>query len=105
MFVELTDSGPKVREAENLRSLSVRAATSQALAGIGELGEVDPDGEHVWLHLNLFKAAAAATIDAAARDEWSAGFDRMIAYAADHGWTKESGTKVRAHREAPPLRA
>jgi hypothetical protein len=99
MFVEITDDGPQVREAENLKSLSVVAASTAALAGIGTLGDVDADGQHVWLHLAEFKAAAAATVPADTRDEWSAGFDGMIAFASKHGWVDDSGRKVRAHVE------
>ncbi len=99
MFVEIDGGGPHVRDAENLKSLSVEAPSAAALTRLAGLGEVDPEGTHVWLDIAAFKTLAGETVDPAARDEWSAGFDAMIAFAAKHGWTDPTGTKVRAHVE------
>ena len=99
MFVEINGDGVHVRDAQNLKSLSVEAPSAAALSRLAGLGEADAEGTHAWLDIAAFKAAAAQTVDAAARDEWSAGFDAMIAFAAQHAWTDPTGTKVRAHVE------
>jgi hypothetical protein len=99
MFVEINGDGVHVRDAQNLKSLAVEAPNAASLTRLVGLGEADPEGSHAWLDIAAFKAAAASTVDAAAREEWAAGFDSMIAFAAQHGWTDPTGTKVRAHVE------
>lgn len=88
-----------MREAVDLKSLKVVAPGSvvdaTALGGLGE-----PDGAHVWLSVSALRAAAAATVPEADREQWLGAFDGMIAYATSKGWTDESGTRVRAHVEA-----
>lgn len=102
MYVETTRDGCAVRDAADLKSLSVRAADAGALAGLAGLGEPTDDGGHVWLDIRALRAAAGATLPAEERAAWTEGFDGMIAFAAKHGWTSDDGTRVRAHVEAPP---
>jgi cytochrome c556 len=106
MFVEISSDAAVVREAADLKSLSVRVHPGADLApALGDLGTPDPAGEHVWLDIAAFKAAAAATLPAAEQAEWAKGFDGMIAYATSKGWTNAAGaadtpaTAVRAHIE------
>ena len=99
MYVELSDGAAHVRQADDLKSLSVRAPGGVAdPAALGDLGE--PDGAHVWLSVSALRDAAAATVPEGDRAEWTRGFDGMIAYATSKGWTNEAGTHVRAHLEA-----
>jgi hypothetical protein len=100
MFVEISSDTAVVREAADLKSLSVRVQQGAQLApGLHGLGELDPAGEHAWLHVDVLKATAAATLPTAEQDEWVKGFDGMIAYATSKGWTSEDGRSVRAHIE------
>lgn len=100
MYIEVSNGTATVREAENLKALSVVApggvAHPDALAPLGRV-----DGNHVWLSVQALRESAAATIPEADRAQWVQGFDGMIAYAASKGWTDEAGTHVRAHVEAP----
>jgi hypothetical protein len=96
VFIHVTDGASHVREADDLKSLSVRVDPGADLAAsLGSLGTVDPDGAHVWLHIDALREAGAATI--ADDVTWRAGFDGMIAYATKSGWTDPSGSTVRAH--------
>lgn len=98
MYVDLTDGRATVRQADDLKSLSVKAPGGNAdAAALGDLGT--PDGAHVWLEVDALREAAAATVDPAGRAAWVTGFDAMIAYATSKGWTDEHG-RVRAHVES-----
>lgn len=90
-----------MREATDLRSLSVRPDAGVDLAAnLGELGDVDADGAHVWLLVTALQSAAAATVTDDV-EAWRAGFDGMISYAAGSGWLSSDRTRVRAHLAAP----
>jgi hypothetical protein len=100
VYIHVTDQASHVREATELKRLYVRTDAGTDLAAcLGELGTVAPDGTHVWLHIATLRAAAAATITDDG-EAWNAGFDGMVAYAAENGWTKDDGTQIRAHVEA-----
>ena len=98
MFVLVTGDRGSVRatveDAGNLRQLHAEfrgvdddaAAATMAAAGLGIV-----DGDHAWLDAGALRAAGDGS------EEWVAGFDRMLAYAAGKGWTSEDGTRVRAH--------
>lgn len=102
MYVDLTLGRAAVRQADDLKSLSVKAPGGHADAAVlGGLGEPSADGAHVWLDVPALREAAAATIDPAGRADWLVGFDGMIAYATSKGWTDDQG-RVRAHVEAAP---
>lgn len=97
VFIHVTEGASDVREADDLKSLSVRVEPGADLAAsLGSLGTVDDDGAHVWLHIDALRTAGAATI-ADDVEAWRAGFDGMIAYATKSGWTDAGGTSVRAH--------
>ena len=95
MFVEVTEGQCAVREAADLKSLSVQAADRAHLSALGALGQVD--GDHVWLSIDALKAAAAATVPDDERSAWADGYDGMIAYATSKGWASADGSAVRAH--------
>lgn len=63
------------------------------------LGDLEGD-EHIWLAPGVLKFLSHE----ASNPDWVAGFDAMIARAAEFGWVKDG--KVRAHivRGAPPAR-
>lgn len=103
MFVEIRNGAADVREAADLKSLSVRArAAADVIPGVYGLGEPDPDGEHVWLRVDTLRAAAEATIAEDQRAQWAGGFDGMIAYAVAKGWSTDDGITVRAHLDLFP---
>jgi hypothetical protein len=94
MYVEIIDEAPfaLVREAEDLRALSVRCAGADAAladrglqaAGLGAV----VDG-HAWLDPAVLRESARAEIPDA---DW-AGF---VAVAERFGWLDELG-RIRAH--------
>jgi len=83
-----------VEDPGNLRQLHAEfrgvgddvAAAAIAAAGLGTV-----DGDHAWLDAGALRAAGDGS------EEWVAGFDGMLAYAAGNGWTSEDGARVRAH--------
>jgi hypothetical protein len=95
MFVEVTEGQCAVREAADLKSLSVQAADRAHLSALGDLGSVD--GDHVWLSIDALKTAAAATVPDDERAAWGDAYDGMIAYAISKGWASADGAAVRAH--------
>lgn len=99
MFVEVVDGVGAVRDAENLKALSVRVASVADIVDPALVREVGDGGRHVWLDIAELKARGAATVADAVT--WGAGFDGMIAFAAQHGWVNEAGDTVRAHVESP----
>lgn len=102
MFVEVTAHGVRVGEAGNLRGLAVRVAQGvDAAAMIAPVGTIDADGAHAWLAIDALKALALGAVASDEHDDWSDGFDAMVAYAATKGWTSTDGLSVRAHLEAP----
>jgi hypothetical protein len=91
---------PTVTEVDTFDRLHVEAGAgvtavelgrSPALAAVGQL---DTDGQHVWLDPARLKELAAPDGDA----EWAAGFDAMVSYATAKGWTDDHG-RLRAHVE------
>lgn len=101
VFIHLRNGSHEVREADDLKRLSVLAEPGTDIAAsLGELGSPDPDGAHVWLLVDALRSAAAATVTDDV-DAWRAGFDGMIAYATKSGWTSPDGASVRAHLTHP----
>ncbi|MEN9644351.1 MAG: hypothetical protein RL238_1020 [Actinomycetota bacterium] len=99
MFVEVVDGVGAVREAENLKALSLRGSAADAARDGALVPAVADDGSHVWLAVAELKSRAAATVADPAG--WGEGFDGMIAYAGSKGWLNEAGDAVRAHVEPP----
>ena len=94
MIIELrADDQPLIREAYDLKSLSVRASAATPLESVTPLGSPDPDGEHCWLNVEALRAAA----DPGGEAGWRTGFEAMISYARSKGWASADGTAVRAH--------
>lgn len=97
MLIRLSSSQPAadISGTEDLRSLAVEMtgcmSSGDAADKLGALGHVD--GDHVWLHINMLRAAARPS----GADGWSADFDSMITYAASNGWVDAAGVHVRAH--------
>lgn len=83
-----------VQDPQNLRQLHAEfrgvgdeaAAAALAAAGLGTV-----DGDHAWLDARALRAAGDGSA------AWSAGFDKMLAYAAGNGWTSADGARLRAH--------
>ena len=97
VFIHVTNGASHVCEATDLKSLSVRVDPGVDLSSnLGTLGTPDPDGAHVWLHIDVLREAGATTVTDDT-DGWRTGFDGMIAYATKGGWTDADGTSVRAH--------
>ncbi|MEY4339572.1 MAG: hypothetical protein RLZ14_1422 [Actinomycetota bacterium] len=98
MYIVVSEAGVSVRDADDLKSLSIRATKALEPGALGTLGEPTDDGTHAWLDVAVLRAAAEATLPASAREAWRSGFDGMIGYATSKGWTDERG-RVRAHLE------
>jgi hypothetical protein len=95
MIVRLTAAeDPMVIEAEDLKRLEVLADGPAALErGMGALGYVDPDGEHIWLGIEALREASNLGHD----PTWMNRFVDMIAYAESRNWLDPKGESVRAH--------
>jgi hypothetical protein len=68
------------------------AGLASALATVGTL---EAGGENAFLEVEALAGLAGSR---AADPEWRAGFDRMVSYAAEHGWVDGEG-RVQAHVE------
>jgi hypothetical protein len=100
--VDLTAAPPRVALADpdDLASFKVLAQSSepdparlaQALHGVGTLAE----GGHAFIAVDAVRLLAG---DRAGDPEWSAGLERMLAYADSKGWMDPSGTAIQAHIE------
>ena len=99
MFVEVVDGVGAVRDAENLKALSLRGTAADAARDAALVPAVADDGSHVWLRITELKARGAAGV--ADPVAWGEGFDGMIAFATSKGWVNEAGDAVRAHVEPP----
>ena len=96
VLVCLVDGRPDatIEDHENLQQLHVTfrgiddalAVKTLAAAGIGTV--VD---DHVWLDIESLRAAGGGS------DEWSQGFDAMLAYARRNDWVDAQRARVRAH--------
>jgi len=93
-----TPPGVTLAEPDDLGSFKVLAtgthgdtgALAQALDGVGTLAD---DG-HAFIAVDAVRRLAG---DRASDPEWSAGFDKMLAYAGSKGWMDASGTAIQAH--------
>src|SRR4051812_30083728 len=102
VLVDLTVAPPSVTLADprDLGSFKVLANAAQAqptelhraLDGVGTLGE---DG-HAFIAVDAVRRLAG---DLADDPEWSAGLEKMLAYASAKGWMDASGTAIQAHVE------
>jgi hypothetical protein len=80
-------------EPDVLNSLAVEfvGCTPEGAADIlGKFGRLD--GQHAWLTIDTLRRA-----NPSADGEWESKFDQAMQYAAQHGWTDEAMTCVRAH--------
>ncbi|MYW92962.1 hypothetical protein G3I59_20680 [Amycolatopsis rubida] len=80
-----------VRETGDLRRLSATSDLSpeELSSALEESGAGTYAGDHCWLKVAVLRALGPG------EDEWRAGFDGMIAYAATRGWV--AGDWVRVH--------
>jgi hypothetical protein len=88
-------------EPENTRAFSASfsptvavADRSEAVAASG-VGELDGDGQHIYVRVEVLRQLAAGRVGPSWEDEFSA----MLAYARKKGWMNDSGDSVRAHVE------
>lgn len=107
MFIYVTSGSIDVADVSVLNGLSIRTSLSpeqaaRALVADGMAKDRgDATGGYIWLDVAELKRRAAPEGDAT----WLESFDAMIRYAADHGWTDEDGSTVRAHVEVDPAPA
>jgi hypothetical protein len=67
------------------------------LDGLVEIGRLDEDKIHLWVHLLWLQAHGPQNA------RWRRGLDEMIAFASGRGWVDGAGA-IRAHIQyAPPL--
>jgi hypothetical protein len=101
VYIEVADGASHVRDADNLKALSVRVVHRAHLAeALGTLGKVSDDGDHVWLNIAELRDEGAASLPDEDAAVWLPLFDGMIGYATKSGWVSTDGTAVRAHIEA-----
>ncbi|MEA2177896.1 MAG: hypothetical protein QOG77_1193 [Solirubrobacteraceae bacterium] len=106
IVADLTAAPPSVTLAEpdDLGSFKVLALAPQAHPGslaraLDGVGTIAEDG-NAFIAVDAVKRLAG---DRANDPEWSAGLEKMLAYAASKGWMDPSGTAIQAHVEwAPP---
>ena len=102
MQVRVTANGAHVVDAELLNALAVvtELEPDHTVRVLVQDGLVRPRGEtsteHVWLDIEELGRRAEPPGNPA----WRSGYDAMIAYVADKGWTDPDRTVVRAHVEA-----
>lgn len=92
---------PELTEPDDFRAfdvlLSGDGARSEALSGLGPVGPVGADGEHVFVEpARLLELAGERAED----PEWRAGLAAMTAFAAEQGWVDDEG-RIRAHVVTP----
>jgi len=87
----------KLSGSDNFKEFGVRSDASPALTSAvlahESLGVVE-DG-HAFLDPTVVRRLVPEPTE-----EWSAGFDSMIAYAVSKGWADDQG-RIRAHIEGP----
>jgi hypothetical protein len=85
-----------VLEAGNLTSLSVerdeRVTDSDVDAALREAGAGTVVDGHAWLSVSWLRGQGPA-----GDPQWTAAFEKMIAYAATKGWGDPQRQSVRAH--------
>jgi hypothetical protein len=83
-------------DPDNCTSLSVEAYMSRRSARYvltaDQVGELDEDGEHVWLEPTALERLAGDRVS----PDWSQRFSAMLQMARSKGWANRSGA-VRAH--------
>ena len=84
---------PEVLTSLRLTGTSPSPEARAALASVGIV--ITADGGHGFIESTTFERLAGAPTDDPA---WRAGLARMLAFAADKGWTDDAG-RVRAHAE------
>jgi hypothetical protein len=96
----VTPAAVSLTEPDDLKSFKVLARApspepeglAKALEGVGRLAE----GGDAFIEVEAVRRLAGNR----ARDpEWSAGFEKMLAYAGSKGWMDPSGTAIQAHVE------
>lgn len=95
MIIEFKNlSQPVLEEAYNFQAFKIvvhEYDSDQPLQyDLTTIGWPDDDGTHVWVDAAWFHANGPQA------PEWRAGFDKMLAYAARHGWVNNAGN-IRAH--------
>lgn len=97
MRIVLTSGAlPRLEGASDFKHFSVAVDPlladdiATAAAPIGDMA----DKEHVWVNPHAIRALCPLAGDA----DWAKGFDAMVGFAAQHGWTDDRG-RIRAHVE------
>ncbi|MEO6654104.1 MAG: hypothetical protein ABIP17_15770 [Ilumatobacteraceae bacterium] len=87
-------SAPRLTDVERFDRLHAELHGDLDDARLEPLCRRSDEPGHVWLRIAEARARGA---DASSGDDFNAGFDAMIEYAASHGWLDAAGTHVRAH--------
>lgn len=93
MIITIAPSKPAALEdADNFRAFKVVCTSPRAdcEAGLAEIGRLD--GDHVWVDPTWIRRNGRPA------EEWTTGFDKMVAFAASSGWVDDAGA-IRAHIE------
>jgi hypothetical protein len=97
MLIRLAPGRAAALEApEDFKRFKLVASPGLAGAALGQaLGEAGRlEGEHAWIAPAWLQRASGL----GQRAEWLEGFNRMMEFAAKHGWVNEQG-EIRAHIE------
>lgn len=92
MYVRCQDGEVQLVEVDDLKRLHVEVDGAVTDGFLGTFGSLE--GEHAWLSIQALRDGAHAQGVAVS---WDEGFDAMLEFAAEHGWSSGDGRSVRAH--------
>ena len=90
-------TGARVEDADVFTAFSAAGETTNNAAvgsAMGDAGHAADDDGHVWVSAAWIQSTVAGD------EQWNAGFDAMVSFAASKGWLNDAGTHILAHIEA-----
>lgn len=99
MYFRITKDATELVEPEVVTAFSVVCQDGLARDDLAEsvrraeLGDLLPGDTHVMVRVDAIRRYAAGRVG----ESWESDLAGMLAYAANKGWTDETGERVRAH--------
>lgn len=103
MIIATGPHGLSLEDADDFGSFHVDAR-GLSNVGLTALAEQSPEvvarieDDHLWIRIAFLASTTGHAADAIDAD-WQAGFQKMVAYARQHGWVDEETGSIRAHVE------